>query len=113
MIDSQAALEDRLLRTVEAQRADGLALLDELLRASKEDEAAMQAIVAGALRDAGFELDVFEADLAALHAHPEFSLLPELASLGTAGRPNVVARMPGAGSGKSLFVFAHVDSYSL
>jgi acetylornithine deacetylase len=105
------ALEARLLRIVEEQRPDGLALLDALLRAAREGEAAMQAIVARELRDLGYQIDMFEADLTALDAHPEFSLVPELAALGTAGRPNVVARMPGAG--RSLFVFAHIDSYVL
>ena len=68
---------------------------------------------AGVSRRGATKRDVFEADLASLQSHPEFSLLPELATLGTAGRPNVVARMPGAGAGRSLFVFAHVDSYVL
>jgi acetylornithine deacetylase len=113
MIERQADLETQLLRIVEAQRADGLALLDELVQAARGGEAAMQAIVARVLRDAGYATEIFEADLTALQDHPEFSLLPELAALGTAGRPNVVGRMPGAGSGRSLFVFAHIDSYVL
>ena len=106
-------LETRLLDSVDEQRADGLALLDELLRAAEDGEAAMQAIVAREFRQLGYETDVFTADLASLQDHPEFSLLPELAAVGTAGRPNVVARMSGAEDGRSLFVFAHVDSYVL
>ena len=78
MTAANAHLETRLLDAAEEQRADGLALLDELLRAARDGEAAMQAIVAREFRDAGYETDVFEADLASLQSHPEFSLLPSL-----------------------------------
>ncbi len=113
MTYATADLEARLLDIIEEQRADGLALLDALLQAARDGEAAMQAIVARAFHDAGYETDIFEADLTSLRSHPEFSLVPELAALGTIGRPNVVARMPEAGAGQSLFVFAHIDSYVL
>jgi acetylornithine deacetylase len=112
MNENTIALETKLLHTVAEQRPEGLVLLDALLRAARDGEAAMQAIVARELRDLGYEIEVFEADLDALTVHPEFSLLPELAERGTSGRPNVVARVPG-GAGRSLFVFAHVDSYVL
>lgn len=113
--ETHTDLEARLRQIVADQREEALALLDALLQASRAGEAAMQEIVARELAAAGFTIDHFEADLAALANHPEFSLLPELAELGTAGRPNVVARLSGADGdqGRSLFVFAHVDSYPL
>lgn len=112
--NSYAELETRILHWIETEgRERGLALLDELLQAARDGEAAMQTIVAREFFALGYETDVFTADLDALASHPEFSLLPELASLGTANRPNVVARWPGAGGGRSLFAFAHIDSYIL
>lgn len=108
-------LEQHVLHIVEQKRAESLDLLDSLLQASRAGEAAMQAIVEREFLAVGLATDSFEADLAELSRHPEFSLLPELAELGSVGRPNVVARLLGArnGDARSLFVFAHVDSYPL
>jgi acetylornithine deacetylase len=112
-MDAKGDREARILRMVDQQRAEGLDLLDELLRAARHGEAAMQAVVAREFRTMGYDTDVFEADLSALRIHPEFSLLPELAALDTGGRPNMVAQLPGVGRGQSLFTFAHIDSYAL
>jgi hypothetical protein len=76
MSENTTTLETKLLRIVEEQRPDAIALLDALLRAAREGEAAMQAIVARELRNLGYEIDIFEADQDALSTHPEFSLLP-------------------------------------
>jgi acetylornithine deacetylase/succinyl-diaminopimelate desuccinylase-like protein len=113
MASVTADLEARIRDQVEQRRAESLDLLDQLLRSSRAGEQAMQAIVAREFQAAGFQTDVFEADLNQLRDHPEFSLVPELAALGTKGRPNVVARLDGDPPARSLFVFAHIDSYLL
>jgi acetylornithine deacetylase/succinyl-diaminopimelate desuccinylase-like protein len=110
MMSVTADLEGRIRDQVEQRRAESLELLNHLLRASRAGEQAMQAIVEREFQAAGFETDVFEADLEHLRDHPEFSLLSELAALGTKGRPNVVARLAGDPAARSLFVFAHIDS---
>jgi acetylornithine deacetylase len=110
---SPPGIEEAVVAHVGRDRAAALALLGDLVAAARRGEAAMQAIVDAAFREIGYATDVFEADLAALAGHPEYSLMPELATLGTAGRPNVVARLEGAAGGRSLFAFAHVDSYVL
>lgn len=113
MTSMTASLEARILSQVDQLREESLALLDRLLRAARAGEQAIQEIVARELSAAGYATDVFEADLDQLRVHPEFSLIPELAELGTSGRPNVVARLAGDAAARSLFVFAHVDSYVL
>lgn len=113
MVRETAASEEQILALVGQQRQAALDLLDELLQASRKGEQAMQEIVAREFQAAGYQIDVFEADLEALRSHPEFSLVPELAALGTSGRPNVVSRLTGDSAARSLFVFAHVDSYVL
>lgn len=113
MVHEAAAWDERVLGQVDQQREAALDLLDRLLRASREGEQAVQEVVAHEFRATGFQTDVFEADLDALRPHPEFSLVPELAELGTRGRPNVVASLNGDASARSLFAFAHVDSYVL
>lgn len=113
MTTPQSGIEEAVVTQVARERASALTLLRDLVAASRDGEAAIQAIVAGAFAELGYETDIFEADLEALASHPEFSLMPELAALGTAARPNVVARLPAAGAGRSLFAFAHVDSYVL
>lgn len=106
-------IEEAVVAQVARERASALALLRDLVAAARRGEAAMQAIVVAAFAELGYATDLFEADLGALAGHPEFSLMPELAALGTAGRPNLVARLPGVGKGRSLFAFAHIDSYVL
>ena len=110
---ARSAIEEAIVRQVEHGRSDAIALLNDLVGAARDGEAAMQAIVAAAFGELGYETDVFEEELDALRDHPEFSLMPELAALGTAGRPNVVARLMGRGDAASLFAFAHIDSYVL
>lgn len=113
MTSVSTSLEAQILVQIDHLRQDGLELLDQLLQAAGAGEQAIQEIVARELSAVGYETDVFEADLDQLRAHPEFSLMPELAELGTSGRPNVVARRDGDPAARSLFVFAHVDSYPL
>jgi acetylornithine deacetylase len=69
------------------------------------DEAALQDHLAERLRAAGFEVDVWEPDLADLPAtrYP----IPEGHHF--AGRPQLVARRAGTGGGRSLLLNGHID----
>ncbi len=87
-----------------------VAALAELVRIPSlvGQEAAAQDWMAQQYRAAGLEVDVFEADRAAVQAHPAFvdSGIP------FAGRPNVVGRWRGVGGGRSLILNGHTDVVS-
>ncbi len=68
------------------------------------EEAELQALLAARLAGAGFEVDVFEPDAAALEGRP---LVPP--GLEFAGRPQLAARVVGSGGGRSLLLNGHID----
>jgi Peptidase family M20/M25/M40 len=69
------------------------------------DERACQEHVAAMLRDAGFEVDLWEPAVADVESHPMF-----MAGQNWAGRPIVVGRLPGSGGGRSLMFNGHIDT---
>ena len=71
------------------------------------DEAALQSYLAERLRTAGAEVEVWEPSREELAGKP---LVPP--GLGFEGRPQLVARFPGAGDGRSLLLNGHVDAVS-
>lgn len=71
------------------------------------EEAALQEHLAQVLREAGAEIDLFEPDGAALAGAP---LVPE--GLDFAGRPQLIATLPGGGGGRSLLLNGHIDVVS-
>jgi acetylornithine deacetylase len=70
-------------------------------------EAALQAFLAARLRELGAEVDLFEPDAAALAGKP---LVPP--GLDFVGRPQLIARVSGAGGGRSLVLNGHIDVVS-
>jgi acetylornithine deacetylase len=70
-------------------------------------EAALQQHLAGRLQNAGAQIDLFEPEPASLADAP---LVP--AGLDFAGRPQLIATLPGAGSGPSLLLNGHIDVVS-
>ena len=71
------------------------------------DEAALQAYLADRLRVAGAEVDVWEPTAEEVESRP---LVPP--GLGFEGRPQLVARFAGVGSGKTLLLNGHIDAVS-
>jgi acetylornithine deacetylase len=71
------------------------------------DEAALQEHLAGRLRAAGAEVDLWEPDAAALQGKPH---VPP--GLDFVGRPQLVARLRGAGGGQTLLLNGHIDAVS-
>jgi acetylornithine deacetylase len=70
-------------------------------------EADLQAHLADRLRSCGAEIDLFEPDGASLAGRP---LVPP--GLDFAGRPQLIATVPGAGGGRSLVFNGHIDVVS-
>ncbi|MEO8289697.1 MAG: ArgE/DapE family deacylase [Gaiellaceae bacterium] len=70
------------------------------------DEAALQDFLAGRLRAAGAEVDVWEPEAGELAGRP---LIPP--ELDFEGRPQLLARFPGGG-GRSLLLNGHIDAVS-
>ncbi|MFL5860671.1 MAG: M20 family metallopeptidase [Solirubrobacteraceae bacterium] len=71
------------------------------------EEAGLQGTLADLLHAAGAEIDLFEPDAAALAGAP---LVPE--RLEFAGRPQLIATLRGAGSGRRLVFNGHIDVVS-
>jgi acetylornithine deacetylase len=70
-------------------------------------EAALQEFLAGRLQAIGAEVDLWEPDGDQLEGRP---LVPP--GLDFAGRPQLIARQPGAGTGRSLLFNGHIDVVS-
>ncbi len=106
-------LDTHIRAIAQRLQAEHLALLRELIAIPSPAgaEGQVQARVAAALAELGAEVDLFEADLARLQAHPEFAHHP--GELSSAGRPNVVGRLRGSGGGRSLLLYAHPDTEPL
>jgi len=104
------ALIERLADWLMAHADECVAALAELVQIPSVvgQEAAAQAWVEAHYRAAGLDVEVFEADRAALQAHPAFvdSGIP------FAGRPDVVGRWRGSGDGRSLILNGHTDVVS-
>jgi acetylornithine deacetylase len=102
-------LEQRMVDEVERRRDDLVDLTSTLIAfdtsAAGEagEEAALQAHLAGRLGDAGLEVELWEPEpdvAASVTVPPGFSF---------DGRPQLLARRPGAGGGRCLLLNGHVD----
>jgi acetylornithine deacetylase len=102
------ALVDRVLRQIDRDRDEIIALEQALIRHPSEtgDEKACQAFLADWLRAAGYAVDVFTPDEVA--GGRNFRGQP--LAVDYSQRPNVVAIHKGAGGGRSLMLMAHVDT---
>jgi acetylornithine deacetylase len=103
-----AAIDDR--RTELVELASQLISFDTTAREVGEpprQEAALQDHLARRLSAVGAEVDVWEADAEALAGKP---LVPP--GLDFAGRPQLIARLPGRGGGRSLVFNGHIDVVS-
>ncbi|MET0817980.1 MAG: M20/M25/M40 family metallo-hydrolase [Solirubrobacteraceae bacterium] len=105
------ALEQRVAAHI-AEREDELAaLLQELVRFDSVESGgqlpALQAHLAVLLREHGAEIALGEPDPALVAGHP---YVPD--GFDFAGRPQLVARFPGSGGGRTLLLNGHVDVVS-
>lgn len=106
--ESPAGLANRIDGAVEGLRDELVGFIQELVRTPSQtgEEGAVQAIVAARMRHDGLETEVWEPETSLLAPYAEF--VTEVASY--AGRPNVVGRWAGRGTGRSLILNAHIDT---
>ena len=112
-----APAERRVVEEVERRRTALVDLLASLVAfdtrvpgpdLEARDEAALQAHLAGRLRAAGLEVELWEPDVAALPVGD----YPIPAGHHFRGRPQLVARRAGTGGGRSLLLNGHIDVVS-
>ena len=104
-------LEARVADHIAAREDDLVALLQQLVRFDSVESggrfAALQGFLAEHLAGCGAEVSLGEPDAALVAGHP---YIPE--GFEFAGRPQLVARFPGAGGGPTLLACGHVDVVS-
>jgi acetylornithine deacetylase len=107
-------VEERVLERVRESRDGLLGLLGELIACDTtarvpgdpaRDEAKLQEILAGRLKALGADIDVWEPDP---FRPGESPVIPY--ALDFDGRPQLVARIAGAGGGRSLLLNGHIDA---
>jgi acetylornithine deacetylase len=109
--------EHELCAAIEASADDLVALLEQLVAFdtttqaigdAPRDERALQQLLADRLAGAGATVALTEPDLDRWRPHP---MLPD--GLTLAGRPQLVARFPGTGGGRTLLLCGHIDVVSV
>src|SRR5438270_2287323 len=109
--------ERRVAEAVEQRREELVSLAADLIAFDTtarsvgdpaRDEAALQEHIAARLARVGAEIDLWEPDADALAGKP---LVPP--GLDFAGRPQLIARRPGAGGGPALVFNGHCDVVSV
>ncbi|MDW8398354.1 MAG: M20/M25/M40 family metallo-hydrolase [Acetobacteraceae bacterium] len=101
-------LSSRLSAAAAARADAALALLRAMIAAQRQGEAAVQAIVARALAEAGAEVSTLRYRPAEVPLAEEFAAEPPPGE-----RESVLGVLPGSGGGRSLILFAHPDSEPL
>jgi len=111
-----AGQERRVCEAIEARRNELVALASTLIAFDTtarmpgdppREEAQLQEYLAERLRDADARIDLFEPDSLVLQGKP---LIPP--GLDFVGRPQLIARKRGGGSGPSLLLNGHIDVVS-
>ncbi len=105
-------MKEKVLKSVECKREETVGLLRQLIQTHSVfgEEGEAQKIVQEKFRGLGIEVDAFEANLEEIKKHPEYSPVETSEEKGYKGRPNVIGKLKGSGGGKSLFLYAHIDT---
>lgn len=100
-------LEEKVCRWMDANKDNAVRLLKKLIaeKSTVGEEFNAQAVVLEKLRQFQMEVDVFEPSMIQLKQHPYFVSHRE----NFTESPNIVARKPGKGGGKSIILNGHID----
>ncbi len=103
-------IQEKILARVERLFDEEIEFLSRLVafRSLVGQEGAAQLFYAKACRDLGLEVESFQAEKEIIKSHPGYIEI----GLDYAGRPNVIARLPGTGKGRSLILNGHIDIVS-
>lgn len=101
------ASRKKLLATIDARRDKSIKFLQQVIAIPSVtgDEGRIQSFFADYLKKLGLEVDLWETDWEELKKHPGYTPCDR----GYEGRPNIVATLKGAGSGRSLLLNGHSD----
>ena len=105
--------ESRLMKWIDDHKDEATQLLQDLIRIPSPtgEEGPGQEFVTKYLSDMGLEIETLVGDMDALKDHPEFIPVdPEINVGNYEERPNIIGTYKGAGGGKSLLLFAHIDT---
>lgn len=105
--ESQNRKINRLYQQIDQNANQHIAFLQQLSRATKEGEEAVQKLVADRLKAIGGEVEVLSMKPAALEFKNEFVADQEVSQV---ARTSVVGKYAGAQNGSSLLFFAHPDN---
>lgn len=109
--------ERRIVEEIERSRDELVALASDLIAFDTtardpddppRQERELQEYLGARLRAAGAEVELFEPDRAEFAGKPLYQ-----PGMGFEGRPQLVARFPGTGGGKSLLLNGHIDAVSV
>ena len=105
--------ESHLMKWIDDHKDEATQLLKDLIRIPSPtgEEGPGQEFVTKYLSDMGLEIETLVGDMDALKDHPEFIPVdPEINVGNYEERPNIIGTYKGAGGGKSLLLFAHIDT---
>ena len=97
----------KLYRSIENNKEKHIAFLQELIRAQKGGEEAVQAVVARKMKALGCEVETLRIKPTSLEFKYQFA---DVNVIPDKERISVVGNYPGSGNGRSLLLFAHPDS---
>jgi len=105
--------ETRLFEWIDSHDEQAIALLQDLIRIQSPtgEEGKGQQYIAEYLKNMGLDIETFVADMKALEGHPEFIPVdPEINVGNYEERPNIIGTYMGSGGGRSMLLFAHIDT---
>jgi acetylornithine deacetylase len=110
---NMAKEEERLLDWIDSNRDDAIGFLQDLVRMPSitGEEGPAQEYMADYLKEMGLDVETCVADMKSLEGHPEFIPVDPEVNVGNyEERPNIIGRYRGAGGGRSMMFFAHMDT---
>ncbi len=105
-IPQESAQERELFEAIDKNRDTHLEFLQDLIRAQRDGEEAVQAVVAARFEELGLEVETLRLLPTKLDLNLEFAAEE---TIDMTERVSVMGRLPGTGSGKSMLFFGHPD----